>query len=48
MSFVNEIAQKYLIDDDSVQNIQILKKKKKDVSLLTNGPLAIKKIPFFS
>lgn len=40
MSFITEIAQEYLIDDDSVQNIQLLKK---NVSPLTNGPLAIKK-----
>lgn len=27
MSFIAEIAQECLIDDDSVQNIQLLKKK---------------------
>lgn len=42
MSFITEIAQEYLIDDHSVQNI-LLFKIKKDVSPLTNGPLAIKK-----
>lgn len=46
MSFITEIAQEYLIDDDSVQNIQLLKKK--DVSPLTNGPLAIKKSYFLN
>lgn len=48
MSFIAEIAQECLIDDDSVQNIQLLKKKKKDVSPLTNGQSAIKKNPFLS